>query len=132
MSANDLGPAPDEALDQQDTIAPASSGIFQEVLRAAERDGVNRQALCRLFWLLNAHPRLLGHQRCLQNLLSLLSTPEFHNGVDAWADDWTGDTPAWIDAARWAGRLQSTARSALECWRRPKTEPLLRVVPIQN
>ena len=114
MSADNLGPAPHEALDQQDTIAPASSGIFQEVLRAAERDGVDREALCRLFWLLNAHPRLLGHQRCLQNLLSLLSTPEFHNGVDAWADDWAGDTPAWIDAARWAGRLQSTGSSALE------------------
>jgi hypothetical protein len=116
MSADDTGAADCEALDRQDIVAPAHSEAFQEVLRQAERDGVDREALARLFWLMNGHPRLLGHQRCLRNLLSLLSTPEFREGVAAWADEWKDDIPAWIDAAKWADKLQPSEGSKLEAF----------------
>lgn len=116
MSADDTGAADREALDRHDIAAPAHSEAFQEALRQAERDGVDRDALARLFWLMNAHPRLLGHQRCLRNLLSLLSTPDFREGVAAWADEWKDDIPAWIDAAKWADKLQPSEGSKLEAF----------------
>ncbi len=90
------------ALDRSDTTAPAQSTVFIQTLLAAERSGVDRNALTRLLWLLNAHTRLLGHRQCLQNLLALLSTPEFVETVQDWASAWIRDIPAWITAAEWA------------------------------
>ena len=83
-----------DVLDRGDTVAPTQSSIFVQVLNAAEQDGVDRHALGRLLWLLNAHPRLLGHRRCLQNLQSLLSTPGFVDVLQGWAGAWTSDIPA--------------------------------------
>ena len=105
-----------EALGRHDTVAPAESPAFKAVLAVAAQSGVDQDALTRLFWLMNAHPRLLGHQRCLQNLASLLSTPEFLDGVHGWADAWTADIPAWAHAARWASGLSHTDRPALDAF----------------
>ena len=106
-------------LKDADTVAPAESAGFQRVLHQAQQDGIERDALCRLFWLMNAHPRLLGHQRCLQNLRSLLSTPEFVDGVDAWAGPWTSDVPGWLAITDWACRLGDTAKPGMEDFVRP-------------
>lgn len=103
-----------DVLDRGDTVAPTQSSIFVQVLNAAEQDGVDRHALGRLLWLLNAHPRLLGHRRCLQNLQSLLSTPGFVDVLQGWAGAWTSDIPAWAAAAAWANALAGPALPALE------------------
>jgi len=119
----DIGTADSKALDRQDMIAPTRSEAFQEMLWLAVKDSVDRDALARLFWLMNGHPRLLGHQRCLRNLLSLLSTPEFRDAVADWAGNWKDDIPAWIDAATWAGKLQLTEGSKLEAFfKEPRNE----------
>lgn len=102
-----------EALGRLDTVAPSQSPAFKEVLAVAALSGVDPDALTRLFWLMNAHPRLVGHQRCLQNLSSLLSTPEFVDGVCEWADSWTADIPAWARAATWAAGLGQRDSSGL-------------------
>lgn len=90
------------ALDRSDTTAPAQSTVFNQVLLVAERSGVDRNALARLLWLLNAHPRLLGHRQCMQNLRGLFSTPEFVETAQDWASAWIEDIPAWVAAADWA------------------------------
>lgn len=119
----EAGGAAVETLDRKDTIAPAQSATFGKVLLAAEQEGVDRNALSRLFWLLNAHPRLLGHQRCLQNLQSLLSTQEFVDGLQDWADTWIDDLPAWLGAAAWAAKQSGKTSSALdEFVREPRHE----------
>lgn len=105
-----------EALGRLDTVAPAESPAFNAVLAVAAQSGVDQDALTRLFWLMNAHPRLLGHQRCLQNLASLLSTAEFTDGVYEWANSWSDDIPAWAHAARWASRLDQRASSELDAF----------------
>jgi hypothetical protein len=117
------GTAAADTPDREDTMAPAQSLTFVQTLTRAQEAGVDRDAFSRLFWLLNAHPRLLGHQRCLQNLLSLMSTPEFRDGVHDWADPWTGDIPAWITAAKWAKELVGKATAEMaEFTRQPRDQ----------
>jgi hypothetical protein len=117
------GTAAADTPDREDTTAPAQSLTFVQTLTQAQEAGVDRDALSRLFWLLNAHPRLLGHQRCLQNLLSLMSTPEFRDGVHDWADPWIGDIPPWITAATWATELVGKATAEMaEFTRQPRDQ----------
>ncbi|TXH63700.1 MAG: hypothetical protein E6Q93_01280 [Burkholderiaceae bacterium] len=117
------GSATTGTLDREDTTAPAQSATFVQTLTQAQEAGVDRDALSRLFWLMNAHPRLLGHQRCLQNLLALLSTPELTDGIQDWADSWTEDIPAWTTAAMWAAKVIGNAPGSLEPFiRQPRNE----------
>ncbi|MCA0243805.1 MAG: hypothetical protein LCI02_23470 [Proteobacteria bacterium] len=112
-----------ETSEREDTTAPARSATFTQVLLRAEEAGIDRNALSRLFWLMNAHPRLLGHQRCLQNLLRLMSTPEFTDGINEWADPWTADIPAWTSAATWATKLAGkVAAEMADFVRQPRNE----------
>lgn len=97
-----------ESLDARDTVAPARSESFNDVLACAAQIGVDHDALARLFWLMNAHPRLLGHRRCMQNLSSLWQTPEFIDGARAWAGSWINDLPAWSIAAQWAANISAS------------------------
>ena len=116
---NQLSPGDREKHAAADTIAPSQSDAFQQVLRQAEHDGVDPDALRRLLWLLNAHPRLIGHQRCLQNLGSLLGTPEFVDGLDVWAGPWTAHVPRWVEITEWAGALSDANATGLKDFIRP-------------
>ena len=97
---DDVEGASTGVLDRSDTIAPAQSTVFYQVLHAAEQQGVDRAAMSMLLRLLNAHPRLLGYRQCMQNMLSLLSTSQFVEGLQDWAGTWTDDIAVWIDTAR--------------------------------
>jgi hypothetical protein len=111
-----------EPISANDTVAPARSAEFQQLLHLAAQHGIDQAALCRLLWLLNAHPRLMGHQRCLENLGSLLSTTDFVDPLDRWASEWIEDIPAWQSICNWARQLDHHSGDGLEeFFRQPRT-----------
>lgn len=115
--------AHDEPPKVEDMVAPARSAGFQQLLQLAERQSLDQAALSRLLWLLNAHPRLLGHQRCFENLNSLLCTPEFIDGLGTWAGAWIADVPAWQAITAWACRLHQQSAEGLEDFvRQPRND----------
>ena len=117
-----------ETLDARDTVAPARSKSFNDVLACAAQSGVDHDALARLFWLMNAHPRLLGHRRCMQNLSSLWQTPEFIDGACAWAGSWINDLPAWSIAAQWAANISASVLATLADFAREPKDALHHVL----
>lgn len=48
--------------------APSNSAAHQSLLKAAEAQGMNVEALRRLLWLINAHPELVAHGQVFENL----------------------------------------------------------------
>lgn len=112
-----------EPISANDTVAPARSAEFQQLLNLAAQHGIDQAALCRLLWLLNAHPRLPGHQRCFENLGSLLSTTDFVDPLDRWASEWIEDIPAWQIICNWARQLEHHSSEGLaEFFRQPRTD----------
>jgi hypothetical protein len=81
--------------------APSNSAAHQSLLKAAEAQGMNVEALRRLLWLINAHPELVAHGQVFENLdavfRSVLCIPEHL----AWAGSWGEDIPDWQRLCRW-------------------------------
>lgn len=117
-----------ERLDARDTVAPSRSESFNDVLACAGQSGADPDALARLFWLMNAHPRLLGHRRCLQNLPCFWQTPDFIDGARAWAGSWIDDLPAWSIAAQWAANISGSVLSKLADFAREPKDALHHVL----
>lgn len=117
-----------ETLDARDTVAPGRSKSFNDVLACAAHSRVDHDALARLFWLMNAHPRVLGHRRCLQNLSGLWQTPEFIDGACAWAGSWIDDLPAWSIAAQWAANISGSVLATLSDFAREPKDALHHVL----
>lgn len=81
--------------------APFESPAHIAILGAAGHAGHDREALRRLFWLVNTHPTLVAHVQVFQNVLAMLESVACQPEEMAWAGDWTIDIPAWRALCRW-------------------------------
>jgi len=99
---------------QVDVVAPLQAPAFLALTARAARDGVDVEALRGLLWLLNAHPRLLGHRQCLRNLQQMIGMQSLMDGVAQWAGGWHRQIQRWHGVIRWATSLEPAQRDALE------------------
>ncbi|MCB1954119.1 MAG: hypothetical protein KDG55_00500 [Rhodocyclaceae bacterium] len=83
---------------------PASAPAHLALLAAASRHGLDADALRRLLWLVNAHPRLIAHAQTFRNIGSLLAQATFEPTALHWAGQWRADTAAWSDLCDWMDR----------------------------
>jgi hypothetical protein len=99
--------------------APVSARAHQALKVAARADGIDVEALRRLLWLVNAHPKLVAHLLVFENLGILLRSEVF-SAATSWAGGWTSDIGAWIDICNWVGAKAQIlcATSGLELFNR--------------
>lgn len=111
-------PVPEEDIDMADRMAPTASEPWKALISLARNQGADSEALRDLLWILNAHPRLIGHQKCFHNLRGLLTEPNLTNAVHEWASGWSSMLARWHSISEWVAGL----RPGLT----PEVEPLFR------
>lgn len=84
--------------------APEKSPAHLALLMAAADAGVDVEALRRLLWLINAHPRLIAHGQVFANIESFLGSFLCDEAALTWAEVWKQDIPTWLDACQWIRR----------------------------
>jgi hypothetical protein len=65
--------------------APAVARAHQALIQAATENGYSSDALRRLLWLINAHPRLVAHVQVFQHLRTLFSSEHCNDAALSWA-----------------------------------------------
>lgn len=83
--------------------SPENSVAFRSLLDALQAEGIDSAPISRLFWLINAHPRLIAHARVFHHVASLLDAPAF-SGIDNQFGQWVEDIPAWRRFGLWVGQ----------------------------
>ena len=78
-------------------IAPAHHALRKAILGG----GLDEDALRRLLWLANAHPRLVGHAQVFRNIGNFLSSEVFSPNATTWAGPWKEDIEKWIAICKW-------------------------------
>jgi hypothetical protein len=81
--------------------APANAPAHQALIQAVTEGGYNREALRRLLWLINAHPKLVAHVRVFQRVHTILASECCTEGALTWAAAWKDDIPAWSQICEW-------------------------------
>ena len=71
------------------------------ILALAGKAGIDKDAVQRLFWLIDAHPRLLSFIQIAENLVAVLDTPQLAGPGKASGSDWPALNPAWQRFCRW-------------------------------
>lgn len=88
-------------MDKLTFTSPRTASAHISLLEAISQAGLDRDALRRLLWLINAHPRLIGHARIFKQIGELLSSNRFSQDNLRWAQPWVGYLPAWIELCNW-------------------------------
>jgi hypothetical protein len=114
MDAKDTPADSEPDLEQFDVVAPCEAPAFLALIERATAAGVDVEVLRGMLWLLNAHPRLLGHRRCLANLGEMLSVPSLVDRLADWAGEWQQQIPEWHSIIGWAASLQPAHDDQLE------------------
>lgn len=83
--------------------SPANSAAFRSLLDAVQAEGMDSAPISRLFWLINAHPRLIAHARIFHHVSALLDAPAF-SGIDTQFGQWVEDIPAWRRFGLWVSQ----------------------------
>jgi|GEM_PF-3357512 len=116
MKPTDRPVSDDQSDTHGDTAAPFESAAYAAFIAKARQDGNDANALRHLLWLINGHPQLLGHRRCLQNLHRLLQRPELVETLEGWAEEWQVDARRWLPITQWAVTLKPTRDGALDAF----------------
>lgn len=108
--------------------APARSPAHLALREAAQKALLDVDTLRNLLWLLNAHPRLLGHAQILRNLHRIFVSPIFSRDAVTWASSWTNQLDNWIEQCTWCwdSRVTLSRRNGLEEFSKdPNKHPLM-------
>jgi hypothetical protein len=81
--------------------APNKAPAHLALRKAAVAGGFDENALRRLLWLTNAHPRLTAHARVFKHIGDHLSSRTFQTEALAWAREWVEDVPEWRKLCHW-------------------------------
>lgn len=85
---------------------PIDSLAHKTILNAVTEAKLSADALRRLFWLINAHPKLIAFVQIAQNLEQILSCEPF-KALNPLQHQWLKDVPDWKNTLRWINKNHS-------------------------
>jgi hypothetical protein len=102
---------------------PSDSLAHKTILNAVTEAKLSADALRRLFWLINAHPKLIAFVQIAQNLEQIFSCEPF-NALNPLQHQWLKDVPDWKNILRWINgnhHTLSTNPDLIDFFRTPET-----------